>query len=193
MATNIEIEAKVLISESDYKRAIAYYSKFEGKHRTQTNYYIDTDDLTLKHYGIGLRIRDKGYFTLALKAPMSEGLLEKKESITNEQYLAYKNDHIFPTGAIQNFLLMLGINIDELHIQTSLVTERFQIKNEEENTIFSIDKNTYNGITDYELEMEGVSLASAQKCLEARCKELGIDYKINEKSKQVRAMETIKK
>ena len=82
MATNIEIEAKVLITKEEYLRVIKFYKKENGTRIDQTNYYIDTDDLFLKKFGIGLRIREKGYFTLNLKAPMAEGLLEKKESIS---------------------------------------------------------------------------------------------------------------
>ena len=129
MATNIEIEAKVLITKEEYLRVIKFYKKENGTRIDQTNYYIDTDDLFLKKFGIGLRIREKGYFTLNLKAPMAEGLLEKKESITKEQYEDFKNNGVFPTGDIKNFLLMLDVDVTKLKIQTSLFTERIEIDN----------------------------------------------------------------
>lgn len=191
MATNIEIEAKVLISKDDYERVIKLYNKENATKITQTNYYIDTDSLYLKRYGIGLRIREKSYYTLTLKAPMAEGLLEKKESITKEQYEALKNKQIFPSGNIKNFLLMLGVDISKLKILTELVTERTEIENFSGGEIFSIDKNSYNGLIDYELEMEGESLERAKAALKEICNELGITYKENSKSKQVRAMDTI--
>lgn len=193
MATNIEIEAKVLISEQDYKRVIKFYSKENANKIKQVNYYIDTDSLYLKKYGIGLRIREKGYYVLTLKAPMGEGLLEKKESITEKQFLDFNDKNIFPNGDVKNFLMMLGVDISKLKIQTKLVTDRIEIDNYASGEVFSIDKNTYNGIVDYELEMEGESLERAKAALKARCEELNIEYKDNEKSKQVRAMITIKK
>lgn len=193
MATNIEIEAKVLITKEEYLRVIKFYKKENGTRIDQTNYYIDTDDLFLKKFGIGLRIREKGYFTLNLKAPMAEGLLEKKESITKEQYEDFKNKGIFPTGDIKNFLLMLDVDVTKLKIQTSLFTERIEIDNYSSGEIFSIDKNYYNGIEDYELEMEGNSIDRARNALKEKCAELNIPYVENQKSKQVRAMDTIKK
>lgn len=193
MATNIEIEAKVLISKEEYLKAIKFYKKENVTKINQTNYYIDTDDLYLKKFGILLRIREKGYFVMNLKAPLAEGLLEKKESITKEQYEDFKNKGIFPTSDIKSFLQMLGVDVNKLKIQTSLFTERTEIDNYEGGEIFSIDKNTYNGITDYELEMEGNSLSRAKNALKEKCLELGIPFIINEKSKQVRAMDTIKK
>lgn len=193
MATNIEIEAKVLITKEEYLRVIKFYKKENGTRIDQTNYYIDTDDLFLKKFGIGLRIREKGYFTLNLKAPMAEGLLEKKESITKEQYEDFKNKGIFPIGDIKSFLLMLDVDVTKLKIQTSLFTERIEIDNYASGEIFSIDKNKYNGIEDYELEMEGNSIDRARNALKEKCVELNIPYIENQKSKQVRAMDTIKK
>lgn len=193
MATNIEIEAKVLINEDDYKRAIKYYKKENVTKITQINYYIDTDELLLKNFGIGLRIRYKGFYVLNIKAPLQEGLLEKNESISEETYKKFKDEGIFPSGAIKNLLLMFGIEIEKLKIQTSLKTERIEIENFSNGELFAIDKNSYNGLVDYELELEGTSLERAKSALKLKCDELKIPYVENIKSKQVRAMETIKK
>ncbi|MDY2727477.1 MAG: CYTH domain-containing protein [Candidatus Onthovivens sp.] len=193
MATNIEIEAKVLISETDYNKILNYYSKRGGNRIMQTNYYIDTDDLLLKSFGIGLRIREKGFYVLTMKAPLQEGLLEKKESITKEQVENLKLHGTFPSGGIKNLLMMYGINPSQLKIQTFLVTDRLEIENHDKGELLAIDKNIYNGIVDYELEMEGSSLDLATKELKRICEEIGINYIENSKSKQVRAMETIKK
>ena len=193
MATNIEIEAKVLINENDYKRIIKLYNKENSTKIIQTNYYIDTDSLYLRKYGIGLRIREKGYYTLTIKAPLAEGLLERKQSITEEEFLNIKNNDILPAGEIKNLLITLGVKIEDLRIITSLVTERTEIENETTGTIFSIDKNSYNDQFDYELEMEGPSIEIARERLATRCAELDIPYVENKKSKQIRALETIKK
>lgn len=193
MATNIEIEAKVLINEDDYNRVLKFYKKEELQKVTQLNYYIDTDDLLLKQFGIGLRIRQKDFFVLNMKAPLQEGLLEKKESISEKEFDNFKNNGVFPNGSIKNLLLMFGIDITKLKIQTTLKTERIVIENFSDNEVFAIDKNYYNGLIDYELELEGTSLERAKNSLKEKCEELNIDFVENAKSKQVRAMETIKK
>ena len=193
MATNIEIEAKVLINEDDYNRVLKFYKKEELQKVTQLNYYIDTDDLLWKQFGIGLRIRQKDFFVLNMKAPLQEGLLEKKESISEKEFDNFKNNGVFPNGSIKNLLLMFGVDITKLKIQTTLKTERIVIENFSDNEVFAIDKNYYNGLIDYELELEGTSLERAKNSLKEKCEELNIDFVENAKSKQVRAMETIKK
>lgn len=193
MATNIEIEAKVLINEDDYNRVLKFYKKEELQKVTQLNYYIDTDDLLLKQFGIGLRIRQKDFFVLNMKAPLQEGLLEKKESISEKEFDNFKNNGVFPNGSIKNLLLMFGVDITKLKIQTTLKTERIVIENFSDDEVFAIDKNYYNGLIDYELELEGTSLERAKNSLKEKCEELSIDFVENAKSKQVRAMETIKK
>lgn len=193
MATNIEIEAKVLINEDDYNRVLKFYKKEELQKVTQLNYYIDTDDLLLKQFGIGLRVRQKDFFVLNMKAPLQEGLLEKKESISEKEFDNFKNNGVFPNGSIKNLLLMFGIDITKLKIQTTLKTERIVIENFSDDEVFAIDKNYYNGLIDYELELEGTSLERAKNSLKEKCEELNIDFVENAKSKQVRAMETIKK
>ena len=182
MATNIEIEAKVLINEDDYNRVLKFYKKEELQKVTQLNYYIDTDDLLLKQFGIGLRIRQKDFFVLNMKAPLQEGLLEKKESISEKEFDNFKNNGVFPNGSIKNLLLMFGVDITKLKIQTTLKTERIVIENFSDDEVFAIDKNYYNGLIDYELELEGTSLERAKNSLKERCEELNIDFVENANS-----------
>ena len=78
MATNIEIEAKVLINKDEYNRIVRKLQKNILKDKVQVNYYIDTKDFQLKNAGIGLRVRAlNNEYVMTLKVPMSEGLLEK--------------------------------------------------------------------------------------------------------------------
>ena len=172
---------------------IVFLNFIRKKNYKKLNYYIDTDDLLLKQFGIGLRIRQKDFFVLNMKAPLQEGLLEKKESISEKEFDNFKNNGVFPNGSIKNLLLMFGVDITKLKIQTTLKTERIVIENFSDNEVFAIDKNYYNGLIDYELELEGTSLERAKNSLKERCEELNIDFVENAKSKQVRAMETIKK
>ena len=83
MSNAIEIEAKVLLKDEDYAK-LAEAFKEEVRY-SQTNYYIDNDKRLLAKEGIALRIREKdGHFELTLKTPLSQGLLEKNENITED-------------------------------------------------------------------------------------------------------------
>lgn len=193
MANNIEIEAKVLIDEKSYQKVKEHYKKYVTSQYTQTNYYIDTTDFELRNKGIGLRIREKNNkYELTLKTPLSEGLLEKTDPITQEQFLDLKDKNIFPETNIKTFILMLGFDFDisQLKILASLVTERIDV--EFDTGIFSIDKNTYLGHVDYELEKEHNNLKEAENFLVDVCKKCQIDYTINKVSKEARTLNALK-
>ena len=88
MATNIEIEAKVLINQDEYKRIVRKLQKNILKDKTQVNYYIDTKDYLLKKSGIGLRVRAlNNEYIMTLKVPMSEGLLEKNTTLKDDEFI----------------------------------------------------------------------------------------------------------
>lgn len=194
MAANIEIEAKALITKEEYDKIVHYYEDEVSKEYDQINYYIDTEDLFLKSLGIGLRIRYlENSYKLTLKAPMAEGLLEKDQSITRESYRKLSRAHEFPDGTIKEFVKMFGVKIEDLRILAKLSTHRIEIEDDDLTKKVAIDKNEYNGIVDYELEVEGNALDKARAQLQAICEEVGIVYVDNLKSKQTRALETIKK
>src|SRR5574344_496771 len=122
MSNAIEIEAKVLLQKEDYEK-LAHSFREEPRY-TQTNYYIDSEDRILSKEGIALRIREKeGHYELTLKTPLSQGLLEKNENITEEMFKAYKEQNIFPKGDTARFLTMLDIDVKSLKILTSLTTD----------------------------------------------------------------------
>lgn len=192
MATNIEIEAKVLIDEDSYIKIIELFKQYSENSYSQTNYYIDTVDFSLRKKGIGLRIRKiEGKYVVTLKTPLSEGLLEKTESISVAEYLEMKRKNIFPDIKIRSFLQMLDINIEDLRILASLTTERIDV--DYDTGVFSIDKNDYAGHTDYELEKEGNNLKDAEEFLVNICEQAKIPYQINKVTKAARAFDKIKK
>lgn len=192
MATNIEIEAKVLIDEKGYKAIKDKYEEYSKNAYLQTNYYIDTPDFYLRKNGMSLRIREfSNSYEMTLKTPLSEGLLEKTEEITKNAYLDMKKNNILPNGKIKQFVISLGIDPEMLKIQATLQTERVDI--DFESGVFSIDKNSYSGKVDYELEKESNNLKDAEEFLANICKEVGIPYNINKISKQARAFSALKK
>ncbi|HKL73210.1 MAG TPA: CYTH domain-containing protein [Candidatus Onthovivens sp.] len=193
MATNIEIEAKVLIKENEYKNILNYYKTKILKKYEQINYYIDTPSLQLKHLGIGLRIRFKeGTYMLTLKAPLAEGLLEKNEDISKLAYEAFANNNIFPESYIREFVKMLGVKHEDLKIITELKTLRIEVDSGDSIGEFSVDRNEYNSLIDYELEYAGENIEKVREKLRTICNLTNTFYKDNTKSKQTRALETIK-
>jgi len=193
MAANIEIEAKVLISKEDYNTVVEHFKSEVTSEFDQTNYYIDSTDFKLKQLGIGLRIRkSKDHYLITLKAPMSEGLLEKDQNINKSIYESFAKKNIFPEGTIKEFVKMIGIDASELKILTSLITHRIEVDYGSLASILSIDKNDYNGLTDYELEFEGNAIEKAKDQLKEICEQCGIVYKENLISKQSRALSSIR-
>jgi uncharacterized protein YjbK len=191
MSTNIEIEAKVLVNETDFSKLKTFLNLTDDQLVKQTNYYIDDLKGSLRNFGFALRIRelDKTY-TLTLKSPMAEGTLEKNQRITKEAYLAFKNEFIFPKGIVLNFLEMFGFHTSDLRIITFLSTERIDTSYQGRHVC--LDKNTYNGVTDYEVESEESSIKYAADTLKKLCEDVGISYQENHTSKYARALKSIK-
>jgi len=191
MSTNIEIEAKALVKENDYKKFVKEFAKVSKKPYEQINYYVDDVDNNISNFGISLRIRKKvNDFELTLKTPLSEGLLEKNQNITINEFKALKENKAFPDGDIKRFLIMLGFDIDKLKIMASLKTTRIDI--EYKDGLLSLDKNEYSKKVDYEIEYEYNSKNGAISILKNLFKKLKVDYKENHDSKVVRAFNAIR-
>ena len=191
MSTNIEIESKVLLTKDDFEKVLDALRADRYKRIKQVNHYIDSEDQALRRLGCALRIREKDDFVLTLKTPLSEGLLEKSQTISWRQYDRLAKNNIFPDGDIKNFLEILGIKIEELKILTSLTTDRIEIPYKE--GLLSLDTNVYSGNTDYELEMEQTSIQYAEECLQEICALANVPCVFNTFSKQARAMNALKK
>lgn len=190
MSTNIEIEAKILVSESDFLKLKSILGVQEKIKVKQTNYYIDDQQGSLRMYGFALRIRELNQtYTLTLKSPMAEGTLEKNQTISEASYRIFKETKVFPQGLIQSFLEMFGFQTNQLSIITYLTTERYETAFEGRHVC--LDKNSYHGITDYEVESEESSLKRAAETLRLLCEKAKIDYKANHMSKYARAIKTL--
>lgn len=193
MSSNIEIEAKVLLLKDEYEKIIEKLNLSKYRKIKQTNHYIDTPDRYLKKNGIALRIREKDEeFELTLKTPLSEGLLEKNENISWRDFEKLTENNYFPDGNIKKFLLILGVKVDELRVLTSLCTERIIV--EYDGYDVALDKNSYSGIVDYELEVESSSMDRARdevKNILSFCSITGFSF--NKVSKQARALNALEK
>lgn len=195
MQSNIEIEAKVLLSEQDFTTLIKYLHLERYKRTKQINHYIDTTNRLLKDNDIALRIRETDDFVLTLKTPLSEGLLEKNQTISWREFSELDEKGIFPNGDIKNFLEICGFNVRELKVLSTLTTYRIEL--EYDDGILCLDENIYGAndeFKDFELEVEGTSMKGAEELASRVLNEAEIkDFKFNTHSKQARAIDAITK
>jgi uncharacterized protein YjbK len=191
MHSNIEIEAKVLLQKEQYDQVVSYLHLERYKKIKQTNHYIDSTSRVLRDNDFALRVREKDDFVLTLKTPLSEGLLEKNQTLSWREYDALEDESIFPIGNIKSFLELCGFNTRELQVLASLTTYRIEF--EYEDGLVSLDENHYgkNGkVVDYELEIESASMERAEELVKRLLQEAGItEFKFNTLSKQARALE----
>jgi len=187
MSNAIEIEAKALIKKEEYEKLLKLFDSTDSY--CQTNYYIDNDESLLKKEGIALRIREKeNTLQMTLKTPLSQGLLEKNETLKPAEFEAFKKG-IFPANDLKRFLTMLDVNVSTLTIITSLTTKRLDIQYE--GGLLSIDENHYSGHIDYEVELEYNNEADAERLLEELLTKNGIPFALNKKTKVARALAAV--
>lgn len=186
MATNIEIEVKSLLSKKDYESVLAHFNLDLADGYIQKNYYIDTKDYVLRKMGLSLRIRKLNGYIMTLKLPMAEGLLEKSQNITREQFLEFQKKGSFPEGTVYDFIESLYVAPEKLVVIASLSTLRIEVPYKD--SILAVDENRYGDQQDYELEMEATAIRHARKLLAAVCEDVGIPFVENTISKQKRAI-----
>lgn len=186
MPKNIEFEAKALLKKKDYEKLINSYPE---KIYSQTNYYIDYNDLSLsKHFG--LRIRQKeNIFELTIKIKNKDNNLEINQKISKQQFNNFKENNIFPKGEVLTKLNEFNVNIQLLKIFSYMTTYRKDIKYQ--NSLISIDKSEYNNLIDYEIECESSSKENASKILMLFLKENGIEFNSNTTTKLQRLLKSI--
>ena len=195
MSINIEYEERVMISEDHYYALLTPLLRRSNDHSfiMQTNIYIDTPDFYLKEHHMVLRIRIIQPFDveMTLKVKGKDGDTEHNQQLTYQDYQAYMINKILPEGDINSLLReTYKIDLSLLEPRTSLDTRRYEEKIDD--YLLVLDKNTYNGIEDYNLEIEASSMKRAKEVMQKICDEQGIEF-IHCKSKSRRAFDSIKK
>lgn len=153
----MEIEFKNLLTEKEYLHLLQTYHFSESDLKKQTNYYFDTSDGLLRQAKMGLRIRElpnKKEFTLKVPTSDEHAYLEITDSLPEydhhlsllEQIKATQSD-VLSYLTKQNFPIDLLENIGEL---TTIRAER----KIEPTILLVLDRSSYYGVTDFELEME---------------------------------------
>ena len=153
MSTNLEIEFKNMLSESEYEQLLNHFSISEEQIWTQKNVYFDTKAFDLKRQKAALRVRIKNNtYELTLKTQAEVGLLETNQMITKTDYTTLKHDHRLINGPVYEALMDLGININDLHVITDLTTKRAEV--DYQDGLLVLDKSFYGEVIDFELEYE---------------------------------------
>jgi uncharacterized protein YjbK len=176
---NFEYEERVLLSFDQYQNILKkYIALFPTQYRfiKNINTYLDDENHTLINNHQMLRIRkiDDSKEELTLKIKKENGDLEINETLL---------DH--PT--IDKHLL---IPFNKLKPIITLETQRVEI--DVEDYLIAIDMNAYNGIIDFNLEIEASSKERAKEIILQFCKEFSLEYKNAYPSKSRRAFASIK-
>lgn len=144
--SNMEIEFKTAIDKKTYEEMLELFD-LESNIFKQTNYYFDTDDLSLNKDHIVLRIRQKGqnHFKVTMKKQSGTGAFESHVVITKDK----------AKEMIQN-----GFEVTEFFSEIDkFVTFKASLDNHRVSTYFEggtlfFDRSTYGDVVDYEIEYE---------------------------------------
>lgn len=177
MQKSSEVQFKSLLTQEEYERLI---SKFDtNKSDLQTNHYFDTSRFSLKAIDCSFRVRERNSYEITLKRKKGYQIIETNLSITKEEFEELKETGYVHDDDLQEELLSL-IGTQKLVNFMSLSTLRHYLPYK--SGVLFIDKSTYLGITDYEIEYEAKSYRDeGKKEFIEVINELGIQYKKAEK------------
>lgn len=154
--THREFESRIMLTDEEYLSIVSYYLKIYPNHKFLqiSNVYFDSEDLFLRNSHITLRVRTtndvKSELTVKIKG--SNGDQEINDDINPKEKDLLLNKGIFPNGAVKNYLLTLPYHLSSYKQISSLHNRRLEIQFDDH--LLVIDKNNYNDITDYNLEIE---------------------------------------
>ena len=134
----------------------AYKTSFKKK--IIENEYYDTDYLDILNLSYMLRVRlNENTKDLTLKVPLKKrnGDSEYHQILTEEEYINLKEKNIFPKGKIKDILLSDNIDINNIKYKTTLNCIRYEFY--EDDYIIVLDKNRYDNVLDFNIEIESSS------------------------------------
>lgn len=164
MVQEMEYEKKLLLTYDEFQRVRQFFP-FQNGPIVQTNDYFETIDFLLRNKRCALRIRHiENEYTLTLKEQRENGILETHAPLTKEQVIEWKNNDIQHTNHVIERLATLSIPLHKLQWIGSLTTERWI--NKQDKIAYMLDRSYYNGIVDYEIEVEAPSIERANSALQ---------------------------
>ena len=172
----IETELKVLLTREEFDHLASFYQPLNFVR--QHNYYYVSQDVS--HYAFRIRTReDETLFTLKAKVNGETDEYEKILTVPLEQ----DQDVLDTLASFGQF--------PPFRVFGELITDRAMVVTEYAELCFDI--NSYNGITDYEIEYEVKKGHDYKKAFKAILKQAGITYRKNKLSKYVRCMKSLEK
>lgn len=175
MKHDVETELKVLLPREDFEKLTSLYGPltFERQH----NIYFVTNDI--KHYAF--RIREKnGEKLFTLKEHKDNKTIEHEKIFTGEMEDDPEIRQVLDGFEIFPPYKVIG----------ELITDRAVYDTGKAELCFDI--NSYNGITDYEVEYEIYKDHKYKKAFKKILDDAGIEYEFNKVSKYNRCINTLK-
>lgn len=191
---NIEYETKLLLSREEYEKICAHYQGYKSRHILITNIYYDTLEVSLITNGYLFRTRNSNdeEYELTLKIAGKDGNIEHNIPIDKDAYDKYeKSDGFVIPESLRKEVVKFNIPDHYLYKKCVLKTNRIEIPMDEH--LLVLDHNTYNGIEDYNIEIESTSMEQADAILKNLCHTFFIKYQAHSPGKSRRAIATIKK
>lgn len=176
MSTEIEIEFKNLLTQSEFETLKNHFSITEEDFVLQHNYYFDTPAFILKKESCALRVREKNNRrTLTLKQPHSQGLLETHQPLTVEEVNKAIQKSTFPEGEVTQVLSGMKIHPNQLRFLGKLSTYRAEVPYQ--NGTLVLDYSLYLDTSDHELEYEAGDKDSGLQTFKALTKAFNIPHR----------------
>ncbi len=155
MAEEIEIEFKSLLSKSEFD-LLEKSLPFPKQPIIQTNHYFDTKNFRLKNRRCSVRIREiDNQYTFTLKQKRENHVVESNEQISFDDAQNLLQGNYCEVDDLEAILQLVDVEGSALIYYGALKTERRQFT--KGNFIYFLDKSFYNGIIDYELELEAAT------------------------------------
>jgi uncharacterized protein YjbK len=160
----IEIEFKNLLTFEEFTSLCSKFQVQSEDFFSQVNHYFDTTNFALKENGCALRIRRKGdTYTLTLKQPAEEGLLETHQIVSEEEFTAMKVEgRGLISGMISTIIKdELGIDPAAIRYFGSLKTNRVEFPFKD--GLLVLDESNYMETSDFEVEYEAKNYEQGKK------------------------------
>jgi len=155
MSTNLEIEFKNLLSQTEYENLFNFFTCDKSMMQSQKNIYFDTVEKELQLIQSALRVRIKNEtYELTLKIKDPKGAIEINQMITKADYFQLLKDNVLIDGIVYQELIKLKITPSKLIPLADLTTNRIDFPYKG-GRLF-LDESFYGEFVDYEVEYEAL-------------------------------------
>lgn len=191
-----ELEERVMLNKEQFLEIEKYFQENFSHLKIihQKNRYFDDKNHTIEKLKNVLRIRSfengqEREFTYKIKG--DNGDIEYNQTLSHYWFYQITRKSHLPLGAIKQKLIEDGVDINSLKSLVDLLTRRIEIEKEDYTIV--LDANLYNGISDYNLEIESKkSKEHAKKIILDLCEKFNLKYSEHYLSKSARAFSSIK-